>query len=354
MEKNSREMVMYYWLIKKIEMKKIVLLLSVCALVEFSSAQDMHFSQFFNTPLLINPSLAGNDDGTFQGMLNYRSQWNNTYQTFGLSLDGGLRKKIDKGFLGVGGAIYNDRQGDVGLSRLNAKLSVAYHNQISRQQFFTAGLSGGVMQRSTDRSKFIWDDQYDGSGYNPTLVSNEILFEPNAISPDFSLGVNYLFKENEYVGKRRFLLGGAVHNLINVDDAIIGVEDTRRNFRYTIHTEASLPVRGTNLEIQPSGFISMQGVSRELLLGINARYELQQESKFTDFQKTNAVSFGLFARELKDLIAYAGLQLDKYNIGVSYDLGINNTNPGRGGFEISIKYVNLTKFDNVYTPAPRL
>lgn len=332
---------------------KVILLITSFAFIA-ASAQDMHFSQFYNTPLLVNPSLAGNDDGTFQGMLNYRSQWNNTYQTFGLSLDGGLMKKIDKGFLGLGGAVFNDTQGDAGLNRLNAKFSVAYHNQISRQQYFTAGISGGVSQKSIDRSKLIWDDQYDGTSSGPNLVSNATLFNPNVLSPDFSLGFNYLFKENEYVGKRRFLLGGAVHNLVNVDDAFIDATGERRNFRYVIHSEASLPIRGTNIEIQPSGMFSLQGTSEELLMGVNVRYELKEESKFTDFSKTNAVTIGVFARQLKSIVAYAGLQLDKYNIGINYDLGINPNNPIRGAFELSIKYINLTKFNNVYTPAPRL
>jgi type IX secretion system PorP/SprF family membrane protein len=334
-------------------MKKGYIIIVLILIMGVVRAQDIHFSQMYNAPLLVNPSLAGNDDGTFQGMMNYRSQWGNTYQTFGLSLDGGLMQRIDKGFLGIGGAIYNDTQGDVGLSKLNAKVSVAYHNQISRQQYFTAGLSGGIAQTSIDRSKFIYDDQYDGSGFNETFVSNEILFEPNSLSPDFSLGFNYLFKENEYVGKRRFLLGGAIHNLIKVNDAIIGVADESRRFRYTIHSEASLPIRGTNMEVQPSGFFNLQGPSRELLIGANVRYEIKQESKFTNFAKTNAVTFGVFARELKSVIAFAGLQLDKYNIGISYDIDLNSNVP-RGGLEISIKYVNLTKFNKVYTPAPRL
>lgn len=337
------------------------IIIFLCSLL-FSNiwAQDLHFAQFYNTPLLINPSLAGGDDGTFTGVLNYRDQWKsagNAYQTFGLSLDGGMMKKIDKGFLGVGGAIYNDRQGDVSLSKLNAKLSIAYHTQISRQQYFNAGISGGVAQTSIDRTKMIWDDQYDGAGYNPALVTSTPLFETNSISPDFSIGVNYLFKENEYVGNRRFLLGGAVHNLIKVDDAILGVAEESRSFRYTFHSQVSFPVKGTNVEIQPAGFFALQGNSKELFIGSNVRYELKQESKFTDFAKTSSVTFGVFARELKSVIAYAGLQLDKYNIGISYDVNISGysvASSGRGGLEISFKYVNLTKFNKAYTPAPRL
>jgi len=341
-------------------LKKIIIIFISGLLYNSVYSQDLHFAQFYNTPMLINPSLAGGDDGTFRGVLNYRDQWKsagNAYKTFGLSLDGGMIKKIDKGFLGIGAAIYNDKQGDVGLSKLNAKLSLAYHLQISRQQFFTAGVAGGIAQTSIDRTKMIWDDQYDGTGYNSSIVSNEPLFETNSVSPDFSLGANYLFKENEYAGNKRFLIGGAVHNLIKVNDAVLGVVKKTRSLRYTIHSEASFPVRGTNIQIQPSGFIAIQGNARELFIGSNIKYELKQESKFTDFAKTSAITFGVFAREFKSIIAYAGLQLDKYNIGVSYDINISGysvATSGRGGFEISIKYINLTKFNKAYTPAPRL
>jgi len=340
--------------------KKIAIILFVGMFFAKGYGQDMHFAQFFNTPMVVNPSLAGGDDGTFRAVLNYRDQWKsagNAYQTYGLSLDGGMMKKIDKGFLGVGIAIYNDKQGDVSLNYLNAKLSLSYHTQISRQQYFNAGISGGVAQTSIDRSKMIWDDQYDGSGYNPSIVSSEILFEPNQISPDFSLGANYVFKENEYSGNRRFVLGGAIHNLVKVNDALIGVQDVNRKFRYVVHSEATFPVRGTNMQIQPSGFFALQGLQRELFVGSVIRYELKQESKFTDFQKTSALSIGVFAREFKSVVLYGGLQLDKYNIGISYDInygGYSVATNGRGGFEISFKYLNLTKFDKAYTPAPRL
>lgn len=340
--------------------KKIIYIAIGFFVSKTTLSQDIHFAQFFNTPLVVNPSLAGGDDGTFNGVLNYREQWRsagNAYNTFGVSADGGLMKKIDKGFLGVGGAVYNDKQGDVALSNLHAKLSLAYHTQISRQQFFNAGISGGIVQSSIDQTKMIWDDQYDGAGYNPSIPTNETLFATNSLTPAFSVGVNYLFKENEYVGKRRFLLGGAIHNLVKVDDALLNTIDKSRSFRYVIHSEGSLPIRGTNVEIQPAGFIAVQGVARELFVGTNVRYELKQESKFTDFSKTSAVTFGVFARELKSLVAFAGFQMDKYNIGVSYDIDINGysvASSGRGGLEVSFRYVNLTKFNKAYTPAPRL
>lgn len=340
-------------------MKRIVLvIMSVYSLASF--AQDMHFAQFYNTPLAINPSLAGGYDGTFRGILNYRDQWKsagNAYKTYGLSLDGGMLRKVDKGFLGVGAAIYNDKQGDIGLSRMNAKLSLAYHVQMSRQQFFTVGMSGGVLQTSINRSNLIWDDQYDGNGYNPNLPSNEALIQPNNVSSDFSLGFNYVYKENEYAGNKKILFGGAVHNLVKVNDAVLSDMKKKRSLRYVLHTQMSFPIDGTNLTIQPSGFVALQGTSQEVFLGSNVRYELRQASKFTEFATTQAITFGVFARELKSIVAFAGLQMDKFNIGLSYDINISGyavaTN-GKGGFEITLKYLNLSKFKNVYTPAPRL
>ena len=50
------------------------------------SAQDIHFSQFFATPLL-NPANSGRHDGRWRAGLNYRNQWQSVtapWRTFDL------------------------------------------------------------------------------------------------------------------------------------------------------------------------------------------------------------------------------------------------------------------------------
>ena len=59
-------------------------------LLHSANAQDVHFSQFFEAPLLRNPSLAGlfNGDIRVQGV--YRDQWNsitNAYRTGSLNAE---------------------------------------------------------------------------------------------------------------------------------------------------------------------------------------------------------------------------------------------------------------------------
>src|SRR5256885_816513 len=69
-------------------------------------AQDIHFSQFFEAPLLRNPSLAGLFEGDFRTQAVYRDQWNsitpNSYRS--ASFNGEYKMPVGKGndFLTMG------------------------------------------------------------------------------------------------------------------------------------------------------------------------------------------------------------------------------------------------------------
>src|SRR5690606_29014833 len=78
------------------------------------NAQDIHFSQFFETPLLRNPALAGIFTGDYRVQLVYRDQWGSVtdgYRTG--SLNGEYKLPIGKAddFITVGGQVLFDRAG---------------------------------------------------------------------------------------------------------------------------------------------------------------------------------------------------------------------------------------------------
>ena len=77
-------------------MKKTLLFLTVCvSLASVVTAQDPNFSQFFASPLTLNPALTGKFDGDFRFAANYRNQWpsiNNAYTTGTASFDMGILK----------------------------------------------------------------------------------------------------------------------------------------------------------------------------------------------------------------------------------------------------------------------
>jgi Type IX secretion system membrane protein PorP/SprF len=114
-------------------MKKFISTLTVCVmLASVCKAQDPNFSQFFSSPLTLNPALTGKFDGAFRLAGNFRNQWptiNNAYVTRTASIDFGILKNrlsdIDQ--LGVGILGVTDRAGDGVLVTNYAGLSLAYH-----------------------------------------------------------------------------------------------------------------------------------------------------------------------------------------------------------------------------------
>ena len=79
-------------------MKKIAsVIIVVLGFIFNADAQDPHFSQFFASPLTLNPALTGKFDGTLRAAGNYRNQWpafNNVYTTSTLSVDFSILNKI--------------------------------------------------------------------------------------------------------------------------------------------------------------------------------------------------------------------------------------------------------------------
>src|SRR6476661_5153751 len=64
-----------------------------------ATAQDPNFSQFFASPLTLNPALTGKFDGQYRVAGNYRNQWptiNNAYTTATVSFDVGIMAFTDK------------------------------------------------------------------------------------------------------------------------------------------------------------------------------------------------------------------------------------------------------------------
>jgi Type IX secretion system membrane protein PorP/SprF len=99
-------------------MKKLFSTITICVvLATVSRAQDPNFSQFFASPLTLNPALTGKFDGSFRIAGNFRNQWptiNNAFVTRTASIDFGILQNrlsdIDK--LGVGILGVTDRAGD--------------------------------------------------------------------------------------------------------------------------------------------------------------------------------------------------------------------------------------------------
>src|SRR5690606_11680183 len=127
-------------------MKKSTVTLYYILTISFCvKEQDPHFSQFFSSPMTLNPALTGKFDGTLRVAGNYRNQWpafNNVYTTSTLSLDFAiLKNKLpDYDTWGIGILALNDKAGGGILTNTYVGLSTSYHKALDEDGFQQIGI----------------------------------------------------------------------------------------------------------------------------------------------------------------------------------------------------------------------
>ena len=102
--------------------KRITILLAVLNLIfAFSvQSQDLHLSQFYETPLLRNPALAGIFTGDVRVQAVYRDQWNSVtsgYKTGSLSGEYKVPVGRSDDYVTWGMQLFYDRAGTVSLHK---------------------------------------------------------------------------------------------------------------------------------------------------------------------------------------------------------------------------------------------
>ena len=158
-------------------MKKIVSILLI--IIAFStSAQDIHFSQYYMNPIYLNPALAGNFDGDWRFTGNQKSQWRSVsrpYNTFALSAEN--KEELLLPGLYHAFNLYHDAAGDGNLRTIEMNLSNAYQYYLNSDstQSVTAGFQIGFNHKSIDMSKLNFDSQFDGYQFDENLPTNEVL-----------------------------------------------------------------------------------------------------------------------------------------------------------------------------------
>lgn len=115
-------------------MRNLIILMAVCLMLKTTTvtAQDPNFSQFFVSPLTLNPALTGKFNGTFRVAGNYRDQWpaiSNAFITSTASFDAPImRNRISElDTWGVGVMAMTDRTANGILTTNSISLTTAYH-----------------------------------------------------------------------------------------------------------------------------------------------------------------------------------------------------------------------------------
>ena len=306
--------------------------LLACFAWNSARTQDIHFSQFFNTPYAASPANIGLFEGQYRVGGVFRQQWRSVtvpYRTFGLGGDmtnvGGVQG------LGAGLWLYNDRAGDSRLNTFHLSLGGSWTEKLGalKDQSITGGLQIGFTSLSIDYSQLSYDSQYNGFYYDPSLSSNEQFNRDAFTYPDVHAGIIY-----RYTPSKRDLIqaGVSLFNITKPDVAFNG-DSSPLDGRSSIHVITRFPV-SEKVDVQPMAQFMAQGKFRELILGGSARYILLD--RYTYLRTLQA---GLYWRASDAGYIFVGSEYDDWTFGLSYDINFSDLVPAsrnRGGIELTV------------------
>lgn len=322
-------------------MKKIktILFLLPCALCLTHSAfpQDLHFSQFFNSPLTTNPANTGFiPEGDYRLGINYRNQWSAImtvpYQTMSAFGDVQvMQNKDNTGWLGLGGVILHDVAGSGNLTSTKIYGSIAYHQMIGLGSLVSLGFNVGWSNKQINVTNLKFPDQFDGKFFDSHIPTAAVLSSNNISYLDMQTGMNYAY----FPTTRTYINAGFSAQHINRPRESFftpqpGI-DNRIPIRYIAFLNGSFMVNDQWI-LNPNAYFTTQAKAYEFVIGMNAHYNLSGNGE-------NVLIGGLYYRYNDAVFPLVGLGYKDLTFTFTYDATIStlkNYNNTRGAFEFSL------------------
>ena len=330
-------------------LSSLTLLLAPCA-----RSQDIHFSQFYASPLTLNPSFTGSFEGLMRFGANYRSQWGSVsvpYQTVSIYTDLNiLRDKMGGNWLSAGLIAVNDHAGDGRLMVNKAGLSLAYHLKLTKWHNFYLhfGATGLYIHKRINFSSLIFDSQWTDVGFDSNLDPGENYSSDAIHYVDMHLGASISYS----VLKKFSIKSGisVIHVLAPTETYFNAANQVHRRPVGHLYSDIRL---GKDWGIQPGAVFMYQRKAQELIVGTNVVLD-----KKLSYSRKLTIFFGLWYRNRDAVYPLVGLQLQKTRLLFNYDVNLSKLVPGSytvGAFEISIVHIiDKERPVNVVRHCPRL
>ncbi|MCO6464160.1 MAG: PorP/SprF family type IX secretion system membrane protein [Saprospiraceae bacterium] len=325
------------------------------------SAQDIHFTQFYMSPLNLNPAMTGVMNCKTRMIANYRNQWSailsaNAYNTYSVSYD----QKIPVGredYFGIGGSIWGDVAGESRFGTTEGRLSLSYSKKMAgyrkKASYLVIGADAGLANRGISDGDLRWPSQITPDGPDLTLPSNENLQDLDFLYADLSAGLLWFSVIDNYTN---WYFGAAVHHFNKPNVSFLGT-DVELYSKYTIHAGVQFELR-KRISLLPFAVYMAQGPHRELNAGTSVRFAMGP-SRTTNQSWEAGLWYRIGNKTPSGLHSDAAIISTRFNyenfgLGFSYDInvsGLRKASPVNGAFEFSLVY-NICGPENrgVYCP----
>jgi type IX secretion system PorP/SprF family membrane protein len=315
--------------------KIFAILVAMVFIMQETSAQDLHFSQFFNNPLLTNPANTGFiPDADYRLGASYRNQYSNImavpYKTMSIFGDAQVfRNKIETGWMGLGAVILRDVAGTGSLTSTKAYASIAYHQELGLSSLLTAGFNVGWANKRIDQTKLTFPDQFDGKFFDITEPTSVILENNNISYFDLQVGMNYAYFPTEDI----YINAGYSIQHVNRPKETFFEDDPndKISMRHIAFINGIFKVNDVVI-VNPNVYYTTQASASELVLGLNAAYNLSEHGE-------KQIIAGLYYRYQDAVIPMIGLEINNTRFTFSYDVttsSLKNFNHSQGATEFNI------------------
>ncbi len=304
-------------------LKRICVLICLVGMSVYSHAQDPSFSQFFSSPLNINPSLTARINSDWRAISNFRNQWigpASPYVTGTISFDRKiLQHKVpnvteENDILGIGGMMMFDYAMSGIVKSTYASANLSYNVKLSEGKYVNrigAGFGVSYGRRHVDFGRLDFEEQFTGFGFNTNLPTGEVAL--TNMKPYFSGSAGLVYSVT--TEKANLDVGVAAYHLNKPKQTFLEDEHQILPIRRVIHA---------NFETFLNDVV---------VLNANAIYQFQREAQYYSFgsaigyylpsQNNVLLTGGLWYWSRNAVIPYLGLNYKDFQFGLSYDATIS-------------------------------
>ncbi len=323
----------------------LALLLFFFFFIDTIKGQDPHFSQYFSSPMTLNPAMAGYFKGDYRISSNFRQQWVSVGQPFitgTVSYDAKLlqTKVREQDILSIGILGLYDQSSGGGFKNVNLSSAVTYHKALDADgiHHIGVGFQATYASRVIDFNSLNFADQFNGSGFDTNIPSYETFGTTRSSYIDINTGLLYTYKTEN----TELYLGGSLYHISRPNTSFLKSEKFRLPMRYTIHAGSRFVMGENSNELFIGGLYMYQAGATEKTIGIAYGIAVNESVK---------IYGGSWYRFNDAIVPFLGFSVNGFQAGITYDVNnssLKNFSPGNRSIELSLNLL-VTKPRNVYT-----
>ncbi len=312
--------------------KRLLLILFVFLLGGKLLSQEVRNSQFYSLPTLLNAANTGSSVHNLRIGVSYKNQLSSVYTPFSSQaayIDTKLQSYfIESSWIGLGTTFLNESAGE-GLKSTYVGLNLALHKSLSVEHnlIFSTGISLISVNKYVDNIKLVFDDQWDGSVFNPSYHTEEPLESISLWYADVAVGAKIT-----YYKKRDIYSFGLSITHINQPSESFYNNANNMGKRLSFQGDVEKWFNDGNSMLNSCLVVDVQSYETTAIIGTNI-YRTFPSNRF------NGIIAGVWYRTSNEIIPSVGVEFDSIKVIASYDISLTNSAyKNAGGFEISLTY----------------